>query len=113
MVSNLQHISIQRRWDDFRPVLQALPAAAGVPPLRLPVFRAPILDTEVCDCVLGGVKGVHPSGCMSFMRPSWTQECVFSCVCVCVCAHTRTHVHMGGVGKHAHVKLYEKGGGEY
>ncbi len=36
-----------RRWDDFKPLLQALPSAPTLPTLRLPPFRAPILDTEV------------------------------------------------------------------
>lgn len=35
------------RWEDFKPVLQVLPSAPTLMPLRLPPFRAPILDTEV------------------------------------------------------------------
>lgn len=36
-----------RRWEEFKPVLQALPSSATLPQLRLPPFRAPILDTEL------------------------------------------------------------------
>ena len=35
------------RWDDFKPDLQALPSAPELLQLKLPPFRAPILDTEV------------------------------------------------------------------
>ncbi|GAX82053.1 hypothetical protein CEUSTIGMA_g9481.t1 [Chlamydomonas eustigma] len=35
------------KWEDFKPDLQALPSAPDLPQLRLPPFRAPILDTEV------------------------------------------------------------------
>ncbi|GFH05676.1 uncharacterized protein HaLaN_00175, partial [Haematococcus lacustris] len=35
------------KWEDFKPALQPLPAEPTLPTLRLPVFRVPILDTEV------------------------------------------------------------------
>ncbi|KXZ50585.1 hypothetical protein GPECTOR_16g760 [Gonium pectorale] len=34
-------------WDEFRPNLHIIPAAPSLPPLKLPPFRAPILETEV------------------------------------------------------------------
>ncbi|GFH29770.1 uncharacterized protein HaLaN_28488, partial [Haematococcus lacustris] len=35
------------KWEDFKPALQPLPSEPTLPTLRLPVFRVPILDTEV------------------------------------------------------------------
>ncbi|GFR44718.1 hypothetical protein Agub_g6041 [Astrephomene gubernaculifera] len=34
-------------WDDFKPNLHLIPAPPTMPPLKLPPFRAPILETEV------------------------------------------------------------------
>eukprot|EP00798_Chlamydomonas_sp_ICE-L_P032321 gene32321-16892_t len=35
------------KWEDFKPVLQAMPLAPDVPPVKLPPFLAPILESEV------------------------------------------------------------------
>ncbi len=35
------------KWEDFKPHLQALPSTPDLPQLKLPPFRAPILDSEV------------------------------------------------------------------
>ena len=40
-------VLLLHRWDEFKPLLQALPAAPQLPQLKLPPFRAPVLDTEV------------------------------------------------------------------
>ncbi|GLC39630.1 hypothetical protein PLESTM_000919800 [Pleodorina starrii] len=34
-------------WDDFKPNLHLIPAAPSLPPLKLPPFRAPILEPEL------------------------------------------------------------------
>uniref|UniRef100_A0A7S3VL70 Uncharacterized protein n=1 Tax=Dunaliella tertiolecta TaxID=3047 RepID=A0A7S3VL70_DUNTE len=35
------------KWDDYKPILQVLPSAPTLPVLRIPPFRAPILETEL------------------------------------------------------------------
>lgn len=40
-------LALLHRWEDFKPDLQPLPSAPDLPQLKLPPFRAPILDTDV------------------------------------------------------------------
>lgn len=35
------------RWEDFKPDLHSVPSAPALPPLKLPPFRAPLLDSEL------------------------------------------------------------------
>ncbi|KAG2495930.1 hypothetical protein HYH03_005861 [Edaphochlamys debaryana] len=35
------------KWEEFKPNLHVIPAAPSLPPLKLPPFRAPILETDV------------------------------------------------------------------
>ncbi len=35
------------RWEDFKPELHVIPQQPTLPPLKLPPFRAPILETDV------------------------------------------------------------------
>ena len=35
------------RREDFKPALNAIPSAPTLPPLRLPPFRAPLLEADV------------------------------------------------------------------
>ena len=54
------------RWEDYKPILQVLPSTPTLPVLRIPPFRAPILESEVSACL-----------CVCRL-------CVCACVCVCV-----------------------------